>query len=112
MKDQERAKPLPGVAAIGLYMFLLCMLWLLAVSMHKMPKSALLFAVAFAVAGQGLLRLKRWGWAMTLAAIFISMVHSMWSAAEYHTLWLLGVAAFDMVLFLYLIRPEVRARLR
>lgn len=112
MKDQERAKPLPGVAAIGLYMFLLCMLWLLAVSMHKMPKSALIFAVAFAVAGQGLLRLKRWGWAMTLAAIFISMVHSMWSVAEYHTLWLLGVAAFDMILFLYLIRPEVRARLR
>lgn len=112
MNDEPRSRPLPGVAAIGLYMFLLCMLWLLAVSMHKLPKTALIFAAAFAVAGQGLLRQKRWGWAMTLAAIFISMVHGMWMVAEYHRLWLLGVAAFDMILFLYLIRPEVRERLR
>lgn len=112
MNDQERAKPLPGVAAIGLYMFLLCLMWLLGVSRHELPLPALVLAAAFAVAGLGLLRQKRWGWAMTLAAIFISMVHSMWMLAEYHNLLMFGLAAFDMILFLYLIRPEVRARLR
>lgn len=103
---------MPGVSAIGLYMFLLCLMGLLAVSRHQLPMVGLVFAAAFAVAGQGLLRQKRWGWAMTLAAIFISMVHSMWRVAEYHDLLMLGLAAFDMILFLYLVRPEVRQRMR
>ncbi|HLJ77726.1 MAG TPA: DUF2127 domain-containing protein [Acidobacteriaceae bacterium] len=108
----EEDRPLPGVSAIGLYMFLLCLMWLLAVSRHQLPMAGLIFAAAFAMAGQGLLRQKRWGWAMTLAAIFLSMVHSLWLVAEYHKLLMLALAAFDMMLFLYLIRPEVRERLR
>lgn len=112
MTEQDRSRPLPGVAAIGLYMFLLCLMWVLGVSQHKLPLPALILAAAFAVAGQGLLRQKRWGWAMTLAAIFISMAHSMWMVAEFHNLLMLGLAAFNLILFLYLIRPEVRSRLR
>lgn len=112
MTEEDRSKPLPGVSAIGLYMFLLCLMWLLAVSRHQLPLAGLIFAAAFAVAGHGLLRQKRWGWAMTLAAIFLSMVHSMWMVVEFHKLLMLGLAAFDMILFLYLVRPEVRERMR
>ena len=112
MSDEDRSKPLPGVSAIGLYMFLLCIVWLLGVSEHRLPKIALLMCVAFAVAGQGLLRQKRWGWAMTLAAILLSGVHAMWFVAEYHVIEMLGLAFIDMLLFFYLIRPEVRTRMR
>lgn len=112
MNEEDRSKPLPGVSAIGLYMFLLCLMWLLAVSRHTLPLTGLIFAAAFAVAGHGLLRQKRWGWAMTLAAIFLSMVHSLWLVAKYHKVLMLGLAAFDMILFLYLVRPEVRERMR
>ena len=73
---------------------------------------ALWMCVAFAAAGQGLLRQKRWGWAMTLAAIFLASIQAMWKVAEYHDWWMLSSAAFNMILFLYLIRPAVRARMR
>ena len=109
---QDPRRPQPGVAAIGLWMFLMCIFWLLGVSQHKLPKIALLMCVAFAAGGQGLLRQKRWGWAMTLAAIFLSALHAMWMVAEYHQIVMLALAAFDMILFLYLIRPEVRQRMR
>jgi hypothetical protein len=109
---EDRSRPQPGVAAIGLYMFLLCVLWLLGITRHQLPLAALILCAAFAAAGQGLLRQKRWGWAMTLAAIFLSGVHDMWMVAEYRQFIMLGAAAFDMILFLYLIRPEVRTRMR
>jgi uncharacterized membrane protein (DUF2068 family) len=112
MSDEERSRPLPGVAAIGLYMFLMCALWLVPISRGQMPKFMLILCVAFAAAGQGLLRQKRWGWAMSLTAIFLAGIQEMWRVAEYHELLMLAAAAFNMILFLYLIRPEVRTRMR
>jgi uncharacterized membrane protein (DUF2068 family) len=112
MSNEVRPRPLPGVAAIGLYMFLLCLLWLLGVTRHLMPKAALILCAAFAVAGQGLLRQKRWGWAMTLAAVFLISLQAIWRVAEHHELIMLGSAAFNMILFLYLVRPEVRGRMQ
>jgi hypothetical protein len=110
--EENSKRPLPGVAAIGLYMFLLCVLWLAAISRHKLPMMALWMCAAFAIAGQGLLRQKRWGWAMTLAAIFLASIQAVWKVADYHDWWMLSSAAFNMILFLYLIRPEVRARMK
>lgn len=112
MSEEEQKRPQPGVAAIGLYMFLMCALWLVPVSRGQMPKVMLILCAAFAVAGQGLLRQKRWGWAMSLAAIFLSGIQEMWLAVEYHRYLMLVGAAFNMILFLYLIRPEVRGRMR
>ncbi|HTW48455.1 MAG TPA: DUF2127 domain-containing protein [Acidobacteriaceae bacterium] len=112
MSEEDRSRPLPGVAAIGLYMFLLCVLWLVPISRGQMPKVMLILCAAFAVGGQGLLRQKRWGWAMSLAAIFLSGIQEMWRVAEYHDLLMLAGAAFNMILFLYLVRPEVRQRMK
>ncbi len=64
MSPEPKQRPLPGVAAVGLYMFLLCILGVLGVTEHKLPKFVYLFCIAFALAGQGLLRQKRWGWAL------------------------------------------------
>jgi hypothetical protein len=112
MSEEERSRPLPGVAAIGLYMFLLCVLWLVPISRGQMPKIFLLLCAAFAAGGQGLLRQRRWGWAMSLAAIFLSGIQEMWLALDYHRYLMLAGAAFNMILFLYMVRPEVRQRMK
>lgn len=105
-------RPQPGVAAIGLWMFFLCLIGLLGVSEHKLPRIAVLFCIAFAVAGQGLLRQKRWGWALTLATVFLSGIYGMWMVAHFHQLSMLLMAVVNLILFLYLVRPEVRERMR
>lgn len=103
---------MPGVAAIALYMFLLCILGLLGVTESKLPHIVLLFCVAFAAAGQGLVMQKRWGWALALATVLLSGVYQMWRVAKFHEIPMLGMAIVNLMLFLYLIRPEVRLRMR
>lgn len=107
-----RPKLLPGIAAIGLWMFFLCILCLLGVSLHKLPHVFLVFCLAFAVAGHGLLRLRRWGWALTLAAVFLSALWGLWTMVHFHQLDWLFMIVINAILFLYLIRPEVTTRLR
>lgn len=93
-------------------MFLLCILGVLGVSQNKLPKFVYLFCIAFALAGQGLLRQKRWGWALSLATVLLSSIYQMWLFVHFHELPMLAMAAVNMVLFLYLVRPEVRLRMR
>ena len=112
MSPEPKQKPLPGVAAIALYMFLLCLLGLLGVTQSKLPHFVLLFCVAFAAAGQGLFLQKRWGWALSLATVLLSSVYQMWRVVEFHEIPMLGIAILNLLLFLYLIRPEVRVRMR
>jgi uncharacterized membrane protein (DUF2068 family) len=108
----DRAKMLPGVAAIGLWMFVLCVMGLIGVTRHALPPVELVFCTAFAVAGQGLLRLRRWGWAMTAAAVLFSATREMWAVVKGHQVGMVVMVAINLILFLYLVRPEVRERLR
>jgi uncharacterized membrane protein (DUF2068 family) len=112
MSEEAKGGLLPGVAAIGIWMFLLALIGLVSVTTHKLPLVYLVFCAAFAVAGQGLLRLKRWGWAMTLAAVFLSAMYGMWVMVKFHQPMELALVAVNLIFFLYLVRPEVRARLR
>lgn len=108
----EHQKLLPGVAAIGLWMFFLCLMCLLGVSLHRLPHLFLIFCVAFAFAGQGLILLRRWGWALTLATVFLSALWSLWTMIHSHQVDWIAMVIINAVLFLYLIRPEVVTRLR
>lgn len=103
---------LPGVAAISLWMFVLCVLGLVGVTRHALPPVALVFCVAFAAAGQGLMRLRRWGWALTLGAVLCSATYGLWVMMHLHQLGMIVMVAINLILFLYLVRPEVRERLR
>lgn len=111
-EQQKRPGMLPGIAAIGLWMFLLCLMCLLDVSLHKLPRFFLVFCAAFAVAGHGLLRLRRWGWALTLATVFLSGLWGFWTLIHYREMPLLVMVLVNAILFLYLLRPEVVTRLR
>ena len=106
-----KSNPQPGVAAIALWMFFLSILGLLGISQHKLPHVVLLFCIAFIAAGQGLLRQRRWGWALTLATVFLSFLYGLYMVVERHQLPMLITACVNFLLFLYLIRPEVRERM-
>ena len=112
MSEETNSKLLPGMAAIGLWMFLLSLIGLVGVTTRKLPLIYVVLCAAFAAAGNGLLARRRWGWAMTIAAAILSATWAMWVVVKTHQPAEAGLVAVNLVFFLYLVRPEVRARLR
>lgn len=108
----EQTKLLPGMALIALWMLAQCALGLIGVFTKRLPWPAAIVCVLFALAANGLLKLKRWGWALTLAAAFLSMTYAafvLFRFSQWPMLFMLGV---NLVFFLYLIRPEVLMRVK
>jgi hypothetical protein len=112
MSEEAKRGLLPAMAAIAVWMFVLALIGLVSVTMHKLPLIYVVLCAAFSAAGQGLLRLQRWGWALTLAAVFCSAMYGVWMVVKFHQLSLMVMAGLNLVFFLYLVRPEVRDRLR
>jgi hypothetical protein len=105
--------PLPGLAAIAFYMFLLAGVIIFGVvSGRHYPPVFLIFAALFFTASGGLLMLFRWAWAMTLAAVLLLVGYNMWIAVSFHQAPSVVQSLLNLVFFLYLIRPEVREKLR
>src|SRR5579872_3275454 len=84
---------LPGVLAISLYLLVLAGVLILGVAGGHYPVLFLLLAAAFLTASAGLILLLRWAWAGALGAVFVQ-------------------GLLNLVFFLYLVRAEVRAKLR
>ena len=108
----EATKLLPGMAVIALWMLAQCGIGLIGVLMHKLPVTVILICVLFAVAANGLLKLKRWGWALTLAAAFLSMTYAAVMLFLFHQLPMIAMMLINLVFFLYLIRSEVLERVK
>jgi hypothetical protein len=105
--------PLPGLAAISLYLLLLsCVIIVGVVAGRYYPPLFLVFAAAFITAAAGLLLLFRWAWAMALGAVFLIAVYDLWIFSIQHELPALVQGLLNLVFFLYLIRSEVRNKLR
>ena len=104
--------PLPGMAVISLWMLALSAIGALGVLSHHFPAFVMALSVAFAAAAIGLLRQRRWGWALTLAATFLSMCYGFYSLFRLHQEQSTVMAVVNLVFFLYLTRPEVRLRLK
>jgi hypothetical protein len=105
--------PLPGLVAISLYLLFVsaCIIFGVVVP-HTNSPLFLLLTAAFIAAAAGLLLLLRWAWAMALAAVFLMVVYNIWSFAGLREPSFLVQGLLNLVFFLYLIRPEVRAKLR
>ncbi len=110
--DPPARQLLPGVAAIALWMLALSVMGVAGVLSHHYPTGVLVLCSVFAVGGLGLIRLRRWGWALTLAAAFLSMCFACYSLFRFHQPQWVVMAAVNLVFFLYLVRPEVQQRLR
>jgi hypothetical protein len=105
--------PLPGLAAISLYLLVLAGVIILGVAGGRhYPPLFLIFAAAFIAASGGLLMLFRWAWALALAAVFLLVVYNLWIFSSQHLGAALVQGLLNLVFFLYLVRPEVREKLR
>lgn len=109
--------PLPGMAAISLWMLALALIGGVGVlTGHYSSAGAkigiLILCTVFAAAALGLMRMRRWGWALTLAAVFLSMCFGCYSIFRFHQGQWIVMAVINLVFFLYLVRPEVIGRLR
>ncbi|MGP8269292.1 MAG: hypothetical protein ACLQLH_04430 [Terracidiphilus sp.] len=104
--------PLPGLAAISLYLLVLAVVIVVGVvNGRHYPPLFLLLAVGFITAAAGLLRLLRWAWALALSAVFLLAVYNLWFFLSQHQFPALIQGLLNLVFFLYLVRPEVRERL-
>lgn len=109
----ERRLPLPGMAAICLYLFLLAGIIILGVTGGRhYPLLFLLFAAVFIWAGAGLVMSFRWAWAMALGAVFLLAAYNLWLFSTERQWAALIQGLLNLVFFLYLVRPEVRTTLR
>ncbi len=104
--------PLPGLAAISLYLLVLSGVIILGVAGGHYPPLFLILAAAFMAASAGLMLLLRWAWALTLAAVLLLACYNLWVFSIQHAAPGLVQGLLNMVFFLYLVRTEVRAKLR
>lgn len=105
--------PLPGLAAISLYLLVLAGVIILGVvSGRHYPPIFLIFAALFMAASGGLLMLFRWAWSLALAAVMLLVIYNLWIFTGQHQGAALVQGLLNLVFFLYLVRPEVRERLR
>jgi hypothetical protein len=110
---RQELLPLPGLAAISLYLLALAGVIILGVvSGRHYPLLFLIFAAVFMAASGGLLMLFRWAWSLALAAVLLLVVYNLWIFARQHQGAALVQGLLNLVFFLYLVRPEVRERLR
>ena len=102
----------PSLFAIALYMFLIAGMNVVSVAKGFSRPAYLMFSAAFFAAAGGLLLLFRWAWTMTLAGILLLSALFFWRFSTQHDIGSIMQGGLNLVIFLYLVRPEVRASLR
>jgi hypothetical protein len=103
---------LPAMAGIALYMFVLAGVVGFGAATGRFPRLFLVLCVLFVAAAVGLIRLYRWGWALATAASFLLMSYGVWAYIHTRMAAALVMSFLNVIFFLYLVRPEVRDRLR
>jgi hypothetical protein len=103
---------LPGLVAIGLYLAALAGVIVVGVVGRHYPPLFLIFSVLFFAASGGLMLLLRWAWALGLAAVLLLAVYNSWVFSSEHLAPALVQGLLNWVFFLYMIRVEVRSKLR
>jgi hypothetical protein len=117
-KLEERAHGmLPGVAGICLFMLVLITINAIAALQGTFGagsgKYGVLALCTLLAAGiLGLLRLRRWGWALVLGGCLTLCLGNLFVFKKTHAGPYLLQGLFALVFFLYLVRTEVRDRLR
>jgi hypothetical protein len=117
-KLEERAHGmLPGVAGICLFMLVLITINAIAALQGKFGASngkygVLALCTLLAAGIFGLLRLRRWGWALVLGGCLTLFLGNLFVFEKTHAGPYLLQGLFALVFFLYLVRTEVRDRLR
>jgi hypothetical protein len=117
-KLQARAHGmLPGVAGICMFMLFLTMVNVYGALQHMYGNGAgkygvLTICTLLAAGIFGLLRLYRWGWSIVVAGCLLLAAGDLYFYTKMHMAFFLIRGLFELVFFLYLVRIEVRDRLR
>jgi hypothetical protein len=104
--------PLPGLVAISFYLLLLAVAIIVGVVGGHYPVVFVLLPVFLFAACGGLLMLFRWAWAMALAAVLMLGGYNVWIFAHLRLFPALIQGLLNLVFFFYLVRTEVREKLR
>ncbi len=112
----ERGGMLPGIAGICMFLLLVTMLNAFgairgAFGMAGGKYSVLGVCTLLLVGIFGLLRLRRWGWALVLAGCLLMSLGDIYFFAHTHVGFFAVRGLLEMVFFLYLSRTEVREQL-
>ena len=103
---------MPGLVAIGLYLVALGGVIIVGVAGGHYPPLYLIFPAFFFAAAGGIVLLFRWAWALALAAVLLMGILNLWVFSRQHVGPALVQGLLNWVFFLYLIRTEVRSKLR
>jgi len=109
---KQELLPLPGLAAIALYLLVLAVVIVVGAVGGHYPALLLVLPVFLFAACGGLLMRFRWAWAMALSAVLMLGGYNLWIFARQHMAPALIQGMLNMVFFFYLVRPEVREKLR
>jgi len=112
-----KGQMLPGVAAICLFMLMVAIIGTVGVLNGQFQGAGARYAVLpmctmIAVGVFGLLRMTRWGWALVMAGTLMLSLGYLYMSRAAHEGRLLVMSGLTLCFFLYLVRPEVRDRLR
>ncbi|MGB0063822.1 MAG: hypothetical protein WBP85_05195 [Terracidiphilus sp.] len=110
--ERARIAKQPGLIAVSCYMLLLAEAAVVYVVQGRAGPLYLVLAAMFIAAGLGLLFLLRWAWALSLAAVTLAAGWYLWSFSTEHSSGFLVRGSVNLVIFLYLMRPAVRTKLR
>jgi hypothetical protein len=108
---------LPGMAAIAMFLLLVTMLNAFA-ALHGIfgagaAKYGIFAVCSLLVVGVfGFLRLHRWGWALVTAGCLVMALGDIYLYGHNHVAFFVVRGLLEFCFFLYLIRPQVRERLR
>ncbi len=112
----KRGQMLPGLAFICMFLIFLTMVNVYADLSGAfgtgVTKYGILSLCTLLAAGIfGLLRLKKWGWALVTAGCLLLSTGDFFFFTKFHQTFFLVRGIFVLVFFLYLVRTEVRERL-
>lgn len=102
----------PALVVIALYMFLIAGMNVVSVTKGLTRPAFLIFSAVFFAAAMGLLLLFRWAWTLTLAAVVLLSGLFFYRFTVQHDMASIMQGGLNLVIFFYLVRPEVRANLR
>ncbi len=108
---------LPGMAAIAMFLLLVTMLNAFA-SLHNVfgigvAKYGILGVCTLLLLGIfGMLKLRRWGWSLVTAGCLLMAGGDLYLFLHNHAGFFAVRGLLELCFFLYLVRPEVRDRLR
>ena len=116
-KVSVKGQMLPGVAGICMFMIFMTLVNVYA-GLHGAYGSGrgkfavLALCTLLAVGIFGLLRLYKWGWALLTAGCLMLSAGDFFFFRQTHVAFFLVRGLFSLLFFLYLVRAEVRERLR